>query len=176
MKVAHSYQTLYHPMDYTVHGIFQARILEWVTFPFRGSSQSRDPTQVFCIAGGFFTSWATREALEFCSGEPIPFPADLPDPGIQPGSPALSADSLPTELSGKPKVIWCSLRIFQFVLFHTVKGCSVVSEAEVGVFFSGISLLSLWSNKCWQFDLWFLNLFSTQLVHLGVLSSCPAKA
>ena len=52
------------PMDYTVHGILQARILEWVAFPFsRGSSQPRDQTQVSHIAGGFFTSWATREAL-----------------------------------------------------------------------------------------------------------------
>ena len=49
-------------MDYTVHGILQARILEWVAFP---------------------------------------SPADLSDPGIKPGSPALQADSLPTELSGK---------------------------------------------------------------------------
>ena len=68
---------------------------------------------------------------------------DHPDPGIEPGSPVVPVDSLPTELSGKPKMIRYSLRIFQFVLFHTVKGCSVVSEAEVGVFFSGISLLSL---------------------------------
>ena len=43
-------------MDYTVHGILQARILEWVDFPFsRGSSQSRDQTQVSHIAGRFFT-------------------------------------------------------------------------------------------------------------------------
>ena len=52
--------TLCDPMDW----ILQARILEWVAFPFsRGSSQSRDQTQVSCIAGGFFTSWTTREAL-----------------------------------------------------------------------------------------------------------------
>ena len=45
-------------MDYTVHGILQARILERVVFPFsRGSSQPRDWTQVSCITGGFFTSW-----------------------------------------------------------------------------------------------------------------------
>ena len=51
-------------MDYAVHGILQARILEWVAFPFsRGSFQPRDQTQVSRIAGGFFTSWATREAL-----------------------------------------------------------------------------------------------------------------
>ena len=45
---------------WTVHGFLQARILEWVAFPFsRGSSQPRDGTQVSCIAGGFLTSWAT---------------------------------------------------------------------------------------------------------------------
>ena len=55
---------LWPPMDYMVHGILQARTLEWVAFLFsRGSSQPRDRTQVSCIAGGFFTSWATREAL-----------------------------------------------------------------------------------------------------------------
>ena len=52
-------------MDYTVHGILQARIVEWVAFPFsRGSSQPRDWTQVSCIAGRFFTSWAI--------GKPVP--------------------------------------------------------------------------------------------------------
>ena len=55
-------------MDYTVHGIFQARILEWVAFPFSG---------------------------------------DLPDPGIEPTSPALQADSLraepPEKLRRSPK-------------------------------------------------------------------------
>ena len=49
--------TLCDPRDYTVHGILQARILEWVAFPFsRGPSQPRDQTQVSHIAGGFFTS------------------------------------------------------------------------------------------------------------------------
>ena len=41
------------------------RILEWVAVPFsRGSSRPRNWTRVFCIAGGFFTSWAIREALK----------------------------------------------------------------------------------------------------------------
>ena len=63
VKVAKSCPTLCDPTDYTVHGILQARILEWVAFPFsRGSSQPRDQTQVSHIAGGFLTSWATREA------------------------------------------------------------------------------------------------------------------
>ena len=51
-------------MDYTVHEILQARILEWVAFPFtRGPSQPRGQTEVSGIAGRFFTSWATKEAL-----------------------------------------------------------------------------------------------------------------
>ena len=45
IKVAQLRLTLCDPMDYTVHGILQARILEWVSFPFsRGSSQLRDQT------------------------------------------------------------------------------------------------------------------------------------
>ena len=59
VKVAQSYLTVCNPMDYTVHGILQARILKWVAFPFsRGSSQSRDWTQVSHITGRFFNSWA----------------------------------------------------------------------------------------------------------------------
>ena len=57
MKVAQSCLTLCNPMDYTIHGILQAKILEWVAFPFfRGSAQPRDRNQVSGIAGGFFTS------------------------------------------------------------------------------------------------------------------------
>ena len=63
VKVTHSCPTLWDPMVYTVHGILQARILEWVVFLFsRGSSQPRDQTQVSHVAGEFFISWATREA------------------------------------------------------------------------------------------------------------------
>ena len=57
VKVAQSCPTLCDLMDYTVHGILQARILEWVAFPFsRGSFQPRDRTQVSHIADRFFTS------------------------------------------------------------------------------------------------------------------------
>ena len=57
-KVAQSCPTLSDPMDAIVHGILQARILEWVAFPFsRVSSQPRDRTQVSHVAAGFFTSW-----------------------------------------------------------------------------------------------------------------------
>ena len=57
VKVAQSCPTVWYPMDHTVLGILQARILEWVAIPFsRVSSQPRDGTQVSHTAGGFFTS------------------------------------------------------------------------------------------------------------------------
>ena len=57
VKVAQTCLTLFDPVDYTVLGILQARILEWVAIPFfRGSFQPRDRTQVSCIVGGFFTN------------------------------------------------------------------------------------------------------------------------
>ena len=60
--VAQSCPTLCDHMDYTVYGILQARILDWVDFPFsRGSSQLRGWTQLTCTAGRSFTSWATRK-------------------------------------------------------------------------------------------------------------------
>ena len=63
VKVTQLCLTLFDPMDYAVCGILQARILEWVVILLsRGSSQPGDRTQVSHIAGGFFTSWATREA------------------------------------------------------------------------------------------------------------------
>ena len=66
--VPQSCPTLCNPMecnlpDSSVHGILQARILEWVAIPFSmGSSWPRDRTWVSCIAGRFFTDWDTREA------------------------------------------------------------------------------------------------------------------
>ena len=53
VKLTQLYPTLCDPMDYTVHGILQARILECFS---RGSSEPRNQTQVSHTAGGFFTS------------------------------------------------------------------------------------------------------------------------
>ena len=90
-------------------------------------------TQIFYITGNFFTVWATRvksksiqwkwkllsqvqlfatpwttQSMEFSrsehwSGQPFPSPGDIPNPGIEPRSPALQADSLPDEPQGKPQ-------------------------------------------------------------------------
>ena len=94
-----------------VHGILQART-GVLSFPFsRGSSQPMDWTQVPHIAGGFFTSWATRENQKYRSRLPIPSQANLPNPGIELGSPELQADSLPTELWGKSSMQSTSCKI-----------------------------------------------------------------
>ena len=72
VKVAQSCPTLCDPMVYTIHGILQARILEWVAYPFsRGFSSPRNQTGVSCIAGRFLVlvksdfkkwgSWSTSE-------------------------------------------------------------------------------------------------------------------
>ena len=72
-EVAQSSPTLCHPMDYSlpgssIHGIFQARILEWVSISFsRRSSWPRDWIQVSHIVGRHFTMWATREV--YCPGK-----------------------------------------------------------------------------------------------------------
>ena len=67
-EVTQSCPTLCDPIDYSpqgssVHGIFKARVLEWVAISFsRGSSRLRDQTQISRVAGRHFTVWATREA------------------------------------------------------------------------------------------------------------------
>ena len=74
VNIAQLCLTLCDSIDYTVHGILQARdthsrILKWAAFPFsRGFSQPKDQMQVSCIAGRFFTSWATRETWEYWVG------------------------------------------------------------------------------------------------------------
>ena len=74
VKVAQSCPTLCDPIDCSpqgssVHGILQARILEWVAVPFsKGSSQPRDWIHIFHTAGRFFIVWATSEAPEYWNG------------------------------------------------------------------------------------------------------------
>ena len=100
----HHSSFLCNPMDSSSNGILQARILEWVAFLFsRGSSQPRDRMN----SGLLHCRWILHQlshkgSPRILEWEPIPSPVDLPDSGIELGSPALQAESLPTELPGKP--------------------------------------------------------------------------
>ena len=92
------------PMDYTVHGILQTRILEWVSFPFswvfpNPGIEPRSPTlQVDSLPA---ESPGNPRILEWVA---FPFSRGSSWPRNWTGSPALQADSLPTELWGK---LWC---------------------------------------------------------------------
>ena len=145
VKIAQLCLTLWNPMDCSlpgssVHGILQARILEWVAFPFsRGSSQPKDRTQVSCIAGRFLTVWATREAQEYWGRiEAIPSLTDLPDLGIEPGSAALQADSLPAEPPGNSAhitLVLCALKAVLCEEFLTNQCiCERASQDSGGTF------------------------------------------
>ena len=143
--VTQSCLTFYNPMDFSspgssVHGILQARILEWVAIPSsRGASWPRD-WMLSSMAGRshqgspknpwrdglcleyayasevkvkslsrvrlFETPWTVAHQAppsmgfskqEYWSGLPFPSPGNLPDPGIEPGSPAFQADVLTSE-------------------------------------------------------------------------------
>ena len=59
---------------------------------------------------------------EYWSGLPFPSPGDLPDPGIEPGSPALEADALTSELPGKPKVRYIYIYIYIYIQILSVIG------------------------------------------------------
>ena len=88
----------------SIHGIFQARVREWVAISFsRESSQPRDQTQVSHIAGDSLPVEPPGKPKKTGVGRLSFLPAYLPDPGIELGSHALQVDSLPAELPGMPK-------------------------------------------------------------------------
>ena len=131
------------PPGSSVHGILQARVLEWVAMPSsRGSSDpGMEPSALKSppLVGGLFITSATwlfrkwkwsllsrvwlsatpwtvayqvSQSVEFSrqeywSGLPFPSPGDLPNPGIEPGSPVLQADALPSEPPGKQIMVFC---------------------------------------------------------------------
>ena len=55
---------------------------------------------------------------EYWSGLPFPYPGDLPNPGIEPGSPALQADALSSEPPGKPTIVWPQVNIREGTQLH----------------------------------------------------------
>ena len=104
--VTQSWPTLCEPMNCSlpgssVHGILQARTLEWVAIPFsRWSSQPKDQTRVSCIASNSFTVWATRDA-------PVPYPFNHSSASWRPDLPMYTA-GLTLWGAEPPHLSWCS--------------------------------------------------------------------
>ena len=94
MKVSQLCPTLCDPIDYTVHGILQARILEWVAFPFLLQrifpTQGSHPGLLNCRRILYqLNHKGSPTILEWVA---YPSPAIFPNPEIEPGSPAFQAD------------------------------------------------------------------------------------
>ena len=87
----------------------------------RGSSQPRNRTQVSHIADRFFTIWNTREVHKHQSGQPIPSSGDLPNLGIEPGSPALQVGSFSAKLPGNPMCIFSSVQFSRSVVSDSLQ-------------------------------------------------------
>ena len=142
----------------SVHGDSPVRIPECVAMQSsRTSSQPRDRTQVSLIAGRFFTSWATREAQEYWSGRPILSPGELSDPGIELGSSALQADSLPAELPS-----YVPLTVEDTDAQH-----AGYCRLPLQTFFSPFSALCCVLGGCTGCSVWLGSLFFKSLVWLG---------
>ena len=148
-------------MDYTAHGILQARIPwpELVAIPLsKESSQPWDQTQVSHIAGGFFSVWATRDAQEYQSGEPIPSPGSLSESGVELGTLALQVNSLPAELPGKPQTQCCviaktkqTLEHKAFIKMRNILAVSLVEGAVNSIRHgcSNLTNISWTLTSCW---------------------------
>ena len=99
------------PPGSSVPGILQARTLEWVAISFSNASKWKVKVKSLSCVRLFATTWSAAHQAplsmgfsrqEYWSGVPFPSPGDLPNPGIKPRSPALQADSLPSQPQGKP--------------------------------------------------------------------------
>ena len=79
---------------------------------------------------------------EYWRGLPIPSLGDLPNPGTEPGSPALQADSLPSEPPGKPKVLSFSGKIIKrtsHIMYRTRKLSDQVTEKICSLYYEGLN-------------------------------------
>ena len=141
-------------MDCVVCGTLQASLLEWVAFPFsRASSQTRDWTHVSHIAGGFYQlSHKGGPRILECIAHSFSRISSWPR-----NRTALQADSLPTDLSGKP----LKIQINHWDL--------VVGEAEIGKRVSHTSLQTTVETRtsCWKY----FTLFSCDVIGFDFLSS-----
>ena len=107
VKVTQPCLNLCNPIDYTSHGIFQARTLvSSQSFPSPRDIPTQELNPGLSLYRWIFYQLRHKGSPRILKWEPIPSPADLPNPGIEPRSPALQEDALPTKLSGKPRALY----------------------------------------------------------------------
>ena len=121
-KSLQSCLTLCDPIDGSppgclVPGILQARTLEWVAISFsnvwKWKVKVKSPSRVWLFATPWTAAHQAPPSMgfsrqEYWSGLPFPSPGDLPDPGIEPRSPALEADALTSELKPLNLIFLCA--------------------------------------------------------------------
>ena len=182
-EVAQSCLTLCDPMDCSqpgsfLHGVFQARILEWVATAFsRGSSQPRDWTWVLCTAGRIFTIWTTKEAEEiFIVFEWYFTEYTVLDCQVFFFLPfstlTMLYHFLPFILSsGKSAVIWIFVPMYKSCFFPAVFRILFLSLVLSNLIVLLLSVIFLASDAWGTFsflELWFY-IFSSNLKHFRIL-------
>ena len=99
----------------SVHGVFQARILEWVAISSRGSFWRREQTHISCvfgIPGRFFTHWAIRECLTLCDPHGLYSPWNSPGQNTEVDSHSLLQGIFPTQ-GLNPGLLHCRCILYQ---------------------------------------------------------------
>ena len=134
-----------------IHGILKARNLEWAAIPFsRGNSWPRDPTQVFCISGEFFTIWATREAQINCVS--VQFSRSVMSDPLWPHESQHASPPCPSPTPGvysnsSPSSRWCHPAISSSVI-----SCPPVPNPSQHQGLSNESTLLMRWPKYWSFS------------------------
>ena len=131
--VIQSWPTLCYPVNCSlpgacVHGILQARTLEWVAISFSNAWKWKVKAKSLSCVWLLVTSWTAAyqappsmgfSRQEYWSGVPFPFLGHLPNPGMEPRSSALQADSLPSEPSAL-KSIWLTITLLVYLFIVCV--------------------------------------------------------
>ena len=131
--VIQSWPTLCDPVNCSlpgacVHGILQARTLEWVAISFSNAWKWKVKAKSLSCVWLLVTSWTAAyqappsmgfSRQEYWSGVPFPFLGHLPNPGMEPRSSALQADSLPSEPSSL-KSIWLTITLLVYLFIVCV--------------------------------------------------------
>ena len=146
------------PSGSSVHGILQARILEWIAIPFsRASAQPRDWTWLSCIAGRFFTFWATKDIL--LNSTPFGYPLEQWSPTFLAPETGFIEDNIFTDQGGgncfrmiQEHYFYCVL-YFYYYYFSSISDCQVLDPGGWGSF-SRATIIRGFTSLSQSMDTW----------------------